>query len=812
MVFRIRPFALMALLTFAPAALAVAQEQDDSAEPLPSLSERLDQFRQDLLGEPGSAAKRMEEDREAYRQDAQAVTPRRSSSAGGNANTTAAGRSTVSNSPVNRSATDKMNPSPAQGATRRPTQTPPQVAMPQAQQIMTAQAQSTPAAPQPKLATPRPTTAGPARLETQSARRAQGSKGLIATKTPPDRDTLMAEKPAPPSRVDIPEDLEIGEVDQPSSRQTQPEAQAQVSTPAQTPTPARSRLKEPVAATPADEPRVARALPRPVAPRELEETADEPAPEKTKSGGAVLFTTQSPVLAVEATGPRKVLIGREARFAVKIRNSGSTANNVVVTVNIPENVDVTATEPTAGSAPAPGAGQHGPLEWKLSRLEGKSVETLQLVLVPRKSVPLDLAVNWTFTPEASQTMVEVQEPKLAMAISGPTEVQYGQSKIFKLTVSNPGNGDTENVVISLLPIGRTSDGVVSHKLGTLHAGESKAIDVELTARQSGKIAIKAQAYADGGLRTEAAEEVLVRRANLDVAVEAPKVKYAGTVGTYRDTVKNTGNWVADSVQVTALLPPDAKYVGSTSGGRFDAQQGKVTWSAGAVQPAAERTFDLQCTLSTPGDNRLQFVASADDNLSSTAASNTQIEALADLKLEVRDPQGPIGLGEDTVYEVVVRNRGTKSADNVDLAVFFSEGLEAASVEGGAHEIGEGQVLFKPITAIGPGETIIFRVHAKAAVGGNHVFRAELVCQDLNTKLAAEEATLFYGDDTAASAASEAPTSPQPRLAKRPVEEAPAEETPAEEAPAEEPVVEEMQPAEAQAEDDAPPEPLEEPAE
>ena len=65
--------------------------------------------------------------------------------------------------------------------------------------------------------------------------------------------------------------------------------------------------------------------------------------------------------------------------------------------------------------------------------------------------------------------------------------------------------DTENVVISLLPIGRTSDGVVSHKLGTLRAGESKAIDVELTARQSGKIAIKAQAYADGGLRTEAGQ-------------------------------------------------------------------------------------------------------------------------------------------------------------------------------------------------------------------------------------------------------------------------------------------------------------------
>src|SRR5262249_4267172 len=157
---------------------------------------------------------------------------------------------------------------------------------------------------------------------------------------------------------------------------------------------------------------------------------------------------------------------------------------------------------------------------------------------------------------------------------------------------------------------------------------------------------------------------------------APRIKYAGTVGTYRIKVINGGNATADNVQVAAMLPPDAKYVASNGGGSFEAQQGKVTWSAGTLQASAERVVEMQCSLGTPGDNRMQFAAGADGNLTAAASSNTQIEALADLKIEVRDPQGPIAVGEEAVYEVLIRNRGTKAAEGVDLAVFFSEGLEA----------------------------------------------------------------------------------------------------------------------------------------
>ncbi len=186
-------------------------------------------------------------------------------------------------------------------------------------------------------------------------------------------------------------------------------------------------------------------------------------------------------------------------------------------------------------------------------------------------------------------------------------------------------------------------------------------------------------------------------------------------------------------------------------------------------------------LNAPGENRMQFVAVADGDLSTAAASSTRVEALADLKLEVRDPQGPVAVGEDAVYEVHVRNRGTKAAEQVELAIFFSEGLEAASADGGAHEIGAGQVLFKPIVSIGPGETAVLRVRARADRPGNHRFRAEVVCHALNTKLAAEEATQFYGDDLTAVQSGPSrgvPAKPREESATPPAEPAPIEQAPA----------------------------------
>ncbi len=283
----------------------------------------------------------------------------------------------------------------------------------------------------------------------------------------------------------------------------------------------------------------------------------------------MLIARQSPLLSVETTGPRSITIGKPATYTVTVRNTGEmAAQDLVVTVRVPEWADVLEARGSTGAAQLPvvhadaagtnqAAATNGgmqPVEWNLPRLEARSKEELTLRIVPRKSKSFDLAVQWTFTPPSSHAHVEVQEPKLAMNLAGPEEVVFGQTKIYKLTLSNPGSGDAENVNIELAPLGDQTAGVTRHTIGAIPAGESKVIEVELTARNPGKVVIKALATADGDLSAEVAEEVLVRRAGLELAAVGSKLKYAGTVGAYRIAVANPGNATAENVQITATLP------------------------------------------------------------------------------------------------------------------------------------------------------------------------------------------------------------------------------------------------------------------
>jgi uncharacterized repeat protein (TIGR01451 family) len=463
----------------------------------------------------------------------------------------------------------------------------------------------------------------------------------------------------------------------------------------------------------------------------------------------VLFKRQSPLLSVETAGPRTVVIGKEALYTVTLSNGGDVAaQDLVVGVKIPDWTDVVGSQPSAGTTRPSTADGSDPFQWRIPRLEAHGKETLTLRLVPRKGRPFDLAVQWTFSPTASQTMVDVQEPKLVMNIAGPDEVLFGQSKLYRLTLSNPGTGKAENVAIDLWPIGNTAAAPTRHPLGTLRAGESKVVELELTARQGGTVTIHASATADPTLKAEASQEVLVRRAAVAVAIDGAKSRYAGTVAGYTIKVSNPGNAPAENVRVFAALPPEAKFASATQGGQWKAEQGKVIWTLPTLRPGEELVLELRCTLSVPGANKLQVMSTAAGDLNDMADVVTNVEALADLKLDVSDPAGPIAVGDEMVYELRVRNRGTKSAEAVAVVAYFSEGIEPISAEGGAHDISNGVVAFRPLATLAVGGEVIYRIHARAQKHGKQVFRTEVECGALNTKLVSAEEAMIYSNDGA----------------------------------------------------------------
>ena len=462
-------------------------------------------------------------------------------------------------------------------------------------------------------------------------------------------------------------------------------------------------------------------------------------------GEGVLLSNTAPALAVETKGPRKIVIGKPATYVVSVTNKGSVvAKDVEVDVSLPHWADVSTTRSSEGSAGVDvDRSQNSIVRWKLRQLGAGKNEELSLSVIPRESRPFDLGVQWTFAPPGTLAQIEVQEPKLHMTLTGAQDVLYGETKVYTITLSNPGTGDAENVALTLLPITPNSKVAGSRNLGTLKAGERQTIDIELTAQQAGRLQVRAHAYADGGLRTQAAQDVLVRRANLQVSAVGSPMKYAGTTAAYKIRIANTGDAAARNVMTLAVLPAGAQYVTSSGDGKFDQAKSQVQWQIGALRPGAVRILDMQCVLSSPGDNRLDIRTDASDDLTASKSVVTVVEALADLKLLINDPQGATALGTDAEYEVRIVNRGSKAAENVEMACFFSEGVEPVAIQGWRGEVATGQVVLDPVTRIDAGEEVAFKVIARASKPGSHEFQVELECKNPETKLAVKEWTKYY---------------------------------------------------------------------
>jgi uncharacterized repeat protein (TIGR01451 family) len=241
---------------------------------------------------------------------------------------------------------------------------------------------------------------------------------------------------------------------------------------------------------------------------------------------------------------------------------------------------------------------------------------------------------------------------------------------------------------------------------------------------------------------------------LDVIVEGPKLQYVGTAGNYIVRVRNPGNAPARNVHFVATLPPGMKYVGGIEGLQAGAN-GKLQWILESLNPQLEQVFTLKCHVAAAGAARLDIAASADDELSTVAGVNTQVDVVANITLEVQEPSGPMSMSDEAVYEIRLRNRGTKEAEGVEVLSYFSRGIEPTSAEGGPNRIGPGQVAFAPITSLAPGAEAVFKVRAKAETAGNHVFRTEVHCKAMGTRLISEKNTLYYQESVSQDA-------PEPR--------------------------------------------------
>ena len=464
-------------------------------------------------------------------------------------------------------------------------------------------------------------------------------------------------------------------------------------------------------------------------------------PQARTSAG--LTVSEGPKLRVTSNGPASITIGKPARFEVTVENLESrSANTVIVGVNFPEWVDVTSVMPSTGSKEMTGDSEEPLLVWQIPIVEANTTEKVTIEVIPREARPFDIDVEWTFKPIRGKTTVEVTQPQLSLQIAGPTEVQFGEKALYDVTVSNPGTGTADNVIVMLPEV----LGGERAKLDNILPQQQKKFQVELIARSAGTLDLTTTVVADGDLKKSDTREIIVRRAVLNVKLDGPPMKYAGSIATYQITVSNQGDAMAREVVAAVALPPGVEFLsGIDNAEKID---GGIRWNVGMLSPGNQRTYQMSCNMKMAGDITVDAATRGLGDLAATDSAITKVDAVADLVLAVADPKGPLPTGENIEYQIRITNRGTKAARVVNVVMHFSEGVEPKNADGIPHELAPGQVTFAPISQIEPGQDVILKVIASANQPGSHRFRAQLLCDEADSHEVAEGTTRFFGEATA----------------------------------------------------------------
>ena len=446
-----------------------------------------------------------------------------------------------------------------------------------------------------------------------------------------------------------------------------------------------------------------------------------------------------PGVKVTVNGPSSILVDEENGYEVIAKNEGTEPlSGLIVSLAVPKQVAVGNVSVTDGAA-HPDSDENGnTVIWELGEIPPGSSKTAMIMLKTPKAEHFALGVEWTTLPQNAELKIEVQQPQLAIALEGPSEVTFGKPQMYRIRVRNSGNAEVKAVSVAMTaePYGSNQSDI-----GNVAAGSERIVEVELTFQQSGSLPIVATATsAISKVQAKSAIDVQVRHSELAATWFGPAEFYQGSIVDYELELSNVGSIAALGTHCTITLPSGAEIVtlppGSTRSGD------RIQLDIKKLDPQEKQTIPLRLTLSKIGDNQLVFTGECSSSAEVKADFKTNIDAIADLHLTVVDPAAPAPVGQPVFYEIVIANRGKKMASDVEVIAQFSEGIEPVRVEGHAGRIVPGQAMFNSIPSIGPSDKLVLRIYAEASKPGVHRFRVEVKSKGSDTDLLEEESTRY----------------------------------------------------------------------
>jgi len=333
----------------------------------------------------------------------------------------------------------------------------------------------------------------------------------------------------------------------------------------------------------------------------------------------------------------------------------------------------------------------------------------------------------------------------------PEKGLVGEPFPVQFTISNPGDGVTENVKVrAILPEGLEHPRGQAFEVdaGNLNPKESRTLQLSCLAKGQGPMKASVSVVADGNLSvTEVASFELVLP-RLDLVLNGPKLRFVDRPARYTMIVSNPGTAPAQQVVVNEILPAGFRFTSASNQGKFDEASRTVSWQIGDLPPGQTREVTVDLIPTIPGEHRVAAAVQSARGTRNESEIQTRVEGLSSAVLEVFNADNPVEVGADATYQIRLANTGTKVETNVELVCTLPAGVEyrdAKCSAGSRVRMEKNDVIFEPLPRLAPRGEIIYRVTVKGRVPGDVRFRARVWADGMTDAIVREETTKFYDD-------------------------------------------------------------------
>ncbi len=288
------------------------------------------------------------------------------------------------------------------------------------------------------------------------------------------------------------------------------------------------------------------------------------------------------------------------------------------------------------------------------------------------------------------------------------------------TVTNEGSGASEQSELMLnLPENLSlAEGEANTQVGSIEPGAQEQFTFALNADKAGPFELTPSLNTSQGTAEARMINFEVVQPNIELAVQAPDQEFVSRPVAFAVHLRNASDVPVTNTKL-AIDPPDTLENLSISSEADADDEGVFDFDT--LAPGATRTINIQGDAAEAGEANLTARASGycvTDAAELERAAAVVLEGVPALVLIAYDQHDPVVVGDETSYDIKVKNQGSGVANDINISGKLGDQFTFVEGTGDSNVTGDGTSFnFEPIATLEPGETVSWTISAKAENAG-----------------------------------------------------------------------------------------------